>query len=461
MSTLRERIAARLADTSLQEALAKALATVRTRSQGALAELADVDGTREGAGQLRHASVARMGRLLETLEQRLVDGGTTVLWARDAADVRRYVAEISSRYGTRRAILSKTMVGEELELEKCIHDAGMAVVQTDLGERVVQLAGQKPSHITAPCLHMPAAEVGKVLHEKGRLPYSDDPEQLSRSLARALRPQFEQAHIGFGGANLLVAETGTIVCLENEGNVRMGYTLPPVHVVVTGIEKVVESMADARRLLALLPRHATGQRATCYVSMLAPTPFPGQDRYVILVDNGRTELFNGGPFRDLLRCIRCGACMNICPVYERIGGHAYEWTYPGPIGIAMAPLVGPDGPATDGPQLCTLCGACTEICPVRIPLDRLILLGRAKARERRAAMELGLERSALRWFRRAMGDRASYRLADWGHRLGLSWFPGRVTRLERRLGLHDERAAPRPAKMLFRTWWKRRRQGKE
>ena len=200
---------------------------------------------------------------------------------------------------------------------------------------------------------------------------------------------------------------------------------------------------------------ATGQRATCYTSFLGPAPLPGQSRYVILVDGGRSKLFGAGPCRELLHCIRCGACLNVCPVYRRVGGHAYGWTYPGPIGIAMASTLAPDE-AIESLSLCTLCGACSEVCPVRIPLDRLILSGRAAARSRRKGAEVRQERRALRWFRRAMSGRVRYRMSDWGHRLGLAWFGGQVAALQERLGWRGERTAPEPAKQLFRGWWAQR-----
>lgn len=455
MSGMREIVRDKLADAGLQEALGRALDSSNTKSEAALAELDHVPGLKDAAAEIRRHAVGRMWHLLEIFETRLREAGTTVLWARDATDVRRYIAEICSVHKVSKTVLSKTMVGEELALEQSIKDAGSSVIQSDVGERVIQLAQQSPSHIILPCVHLRSADVGKILHEHGRMPYSEDPTELSRGLGKSLRQHFLGAHMGVSGANFLVAETGTIVCVENEGNIRMGYSLPPVHVVVTGVEKVLPTRADARLLLSLLPRMATGQRATCYTSFLGPAPLPGQSRYVILVDGGRSKLFGAGPCRELLHCIRCGACLNVCPVYRRVGGHAYGWTYPGPIGIAMASTLAPDE-AIESLSLCTLCGACSEVCPVRIPLDRLILSGRAAARSRRKGAEVRQERRALRWFRRAMSGRVRYRMSDWGHRLGLAWFGGQVAALQERLGWRGERTAPEPAKQLFRGWWAQR-----
>jgi len=452
MSELRETVREKLADVGLQEALTRALASSNEKREELLEELKEVEALKDSAAEIRRHAVGWMWQLLETLEARLQEAGTTVLWARDKTDVRRYVAEIASAHRVSRTVLSKTMVGEELGLERAVKDAGSSVVQSDVGERVVQLAHQQPSHIILPCIHLRAGDVGKILHEKGRMPYSEDPTELSRGLGKSLRPHFLGAHMGVSGANFMVADCGTIVCVENEGNIRMGYSVPPVHVVVTGVEKVVPTRDDARLLLSLLPRMATGQRATCYTSFLGPAPLPGQSRYVILVDGGRSELFGAGPCRELLHCIRCGACLNVCPVYRRVGGHAYNWVYPGPIGIAMAATIAPDE-AVEGLSLCTLCGACSEVCPVRIPLDRLILLGRATSRGRRNVAGRRQERRGLRWFRRAMSGRARYRLSDWGHRLGLAWFSGKVAAIQDKLGWQGDRAAPTPAKRLFRIWW--------
>lgn len=459
MGSLRSTVRDKLADSRLQAALAKSLATVRAKSERMVRDFADLEEARTTAAALKRKHVSLLRENLLLFEERLKSAGTEVLWADRALDVRRIVADIGKEHGVRRVVLSKTMAGEEVELEHALKSAGMSVVQTDLGERVVQLAGEKPSHVTAPCLHMSAAQVGEVLHREGGLEYSDDPEKLSRTVARALRPRFFEAGMGITGANVAVADSGAIISVENEGNVRLGQTLPTVHIVICGIEKVVHTLTEARHLLALLPRMATGQAATSYVDVLAPVPLPGQRRYVILLDNGRTALFNSGPFRALLRCIKCGSCMNNCPVYERVGGHTYGWTYPGPVGIAMAGHMAPPEVAGETLSLCTLCGACTQACPVKIPLDKLIILGRHRALAFRPKGEVATERKAVRRFRAAFKGRVRYRLSHWGHKRAVAWFPRRLAALQSGLGWDGQRGSPVPAEMLFSTWFKRRKRG--
>jgi len=457
MSELRQLVNRKLSDPSLQAALRKALDTVRRESAAALGELADLDAARDTAGAIRHEGVNLLRENLALFAQRLEAAGTTVLWAETAADARRLVSDIVLEHKALRVIMSKTMVGEEIELEQAVRGAGANVIQTDLGERVVQLAHEKPSHITAPCLHMSAADIGGLLHRTSGMEFTDDATEISRWLAGSLRPVFLDGQLGITGANFVVAETGAIVSVENEGNLRMGYTVPPVHVVVTGIEKVVREMDQVQVLLSLLARKATGQRVPCYVSLLAPAPLPGQKRYVVLVDNGRTDLFNAGPFRELLKCIRCGACMNVCPVYEMVGGHAYRWTYPGPIGIALAPVMAPPGVGKHLPDLCTLCGACTQTCPVKIPLDRLIVLARSRAIGLKSVRETRPQRRALQGLALATKGVFAYRLSHWGHQLAARWFPARLAKLEAKMGWHGDRKSPEPAQSLFRAWFKKRK----
>ncbi len=452
-----ERMNKALEDRVLQAALNKALTTVRRKSAASLMELTEPQDVRDVAAEVKRIAVNSLHRNLQELESRLEHAGTEVLWARNAEEATQHVTDIAREHNIQRAIFSKSMVAEEIELEHALQHAGVRVIQTDLGERVVQLAGQKPSHITAPCLHMSAKEIGKLLKVKTGMEYTDDPERISRYLAEQMRPTFLAAQMGISGVNMAVSRTGTLVMVENEGNVRLGYTLPEVHVAVLGIEKVVETMRDADFVLSLLARKATGQRSTSYLSLLGPGPLPGQKRYVVFVDNGRSFVFSKGPYRELLSCIRCGSCMNVCPVYEKVGGHAYGWTYPGPIGIALMHLMGPPEMASQANYLCSLCGACTEACPVEIPLDKLIVMGRARTNRLKPGKEYRRERRAFRLVTQSMLKGGRYRFTHWGHKVGRAVAPGVVRGVERKLGWHDQRTAPVPAKVLFRTRFKRRK----
>lgn len=451
----RRCIADKLADEGLQRALAKALGVVRRKSEVSLAELGDAAGWMEDLGKRRREHLEALPELLRAFEARLQDAGTHVLWAKDGAEACRLVVELAKSRGVKSAILSKSMVAEEVGLEHALERSGITATQTDLGERVVQVAGQRPSHVTAPCIHMSAIEIGELLSNKlGMMPTSDA-EQISRFLASHLRPAFLEATLGVSGANLAVASTGQLVMVENEGNVRMGYTLPALHVVMVGLEKMVPTPKDALDLLEVLPRVATGQRVPSYISWLAPKPLPGQERVVVLVDNGRSVAYQSPLYRRVLACIRCGRCMNICPVYERVGGHAYGWTYPGPIGLALVPYLAPPEIAAEAMNLCTLCGACAESCPVRIPLDSAIVVGRSKIRMYLAPE---LEKAQAKLFRRVGAVWATplrYRWSHWAHRVGEKWFRKRVLAMEKQVGWAGERVAPKPAEQLFRTWWKR------
>ncbi len=450
----RRCVADRLADQTLQKALAKALAQVREKSAVALDELCDHEGLFHALAAERRACLDSLPSLLLELEANLQSGGSHVLWAATAQHAVDAVVELAKARGVSQAIFAKSMVAEEIELEKGLERSGVTVTQTDLGERIVQLAGQRPSHVTAPCIHMNKETIAELLHKTGGMPLPADAPEMCRFLSHNLRHAFCEAGMGVTGANTAVASTGEIVLVENEGNVRMSYTVPRLHVVLLGIERLVQSPEQALHLLDLLPRAATGQRSPAYISWLPPTPLPGQERFVIFVDNGRTELYSTALHRNVLACIRCGRCMNICPVYERVGGHAYGWTYPGPIGLALAPFLAP-GQAAEALNLCTLCGACAEACPVEIPLDSAIVRSRAVASmdpDDRQLQEILLARWAKAW-----ATPARYKATHWAHRTARKLFPKKVGRMEERFGWGEGRLAPIPARQLFRIWWKRNR----
>jgi len=460
LEPLRRVVSSKLGDERLQATLQRGLATVRGRMEKFRTHLADPEAARALVGEIRHRNVGRLKENLEELEKRLVEAGTQVLWARDAAEARELVAGIARSVSARTAVASKTMVGEEIGLEEALREVPCRLLQTDLGERIVQLAGQSPSHITAPCLHMDAAQVGEILKREAGMAHAQDAEDMCRFVAAALRPEFLSAQIAFSGANMAIVETGELVIVENEGNGRAGFSLAPVHVALVGIEKVVRSRQEAACVLSLLPGGATGQDATVYASFIPAEPEAGRKRFVIFVDNGRSDVFAAGPHRELLRCIRCGACLNVCPVYERVSGHAYSWTYSGPIGIALAPFMGPPVARCTDTDLCTLCGACTEVCPAHIPLDRLIALARRTSNSLRPKAEQKKAQRMARWYARAMSGPGAFGLSHLGHRLATR-FRKTLSRIESAAGWGEERAAPKPARRLFRSMFRQgRRKGR-
>ena len=344
--------------------------------------------------ELRSASAAIRDRALAALdgwllhfEEQATRRGTQVLWAEDVEDARRLVLELCARHGLRKAVKSKSMVSEEAGLNEALAAHGVTPVETDLGEYIIQLAGEAPSHIIAPAIHKDKGEVADLFARHHQRPRLDDIEELTREARVMLREHFLSADLGISGGNFLVAETGSVAIVTNEGNGRMVTTLPRVHIAITGIEKVIPTLEDLSTLNRVLPRSATGQDISNYFSILTGPRRAGdldgpEQMFVILVDGGRSGLV-GGELKDMLRCIRCGACMNHCPVYQTVGGHAYGWVYPGPMGSVLTPAFNGLAQALDLPQAATLCGACHVACPVKIPLPELLRTLREKQTEAR------------------------------------------------------------------------------
>jgi L-lactate dehydrogenase complex protein LldF len=368
----------------LQRALQKAkplFVGKRAKGIAALAEEGlDFETLRTACEGIRNRTLADLDVWLDIFEERAKASGAEVLWARDGEEVGRLVVDIARRHGVTKATKSKSMLSEEAHLNEALAAAGIRPVETDLGEYIVQLAGETPSHIIAPAVHKTIEEVEALFAKEHGRPIatrtSADIPDMTREARQVLRQHFLSAEMGISGANFLIAETGTAALVTNEGNGRMVTTLPKVHVVVTGIEKIVPTLEDFATLMRLLPRSATGQSISNYVSLLTGTRREGdhdgpEKTVFILVDNGRAKLL-GSAYQDMLRCIRCGACMNHCPVYFSLGGHAYGWVYPGPMGSVLTPLYTGIENALDLPHASTGCNQCGSVCPVRIPLPKLM-----------------------------------------------------------------------------------------
>ncbi len=393
-----DRARAALADRQLHVALDRTTSQFGVRRSAALATLPRADAIRDRARDAKMSVLRQLGESLRTFEQRLVENGAQVHWADTASDANRIVVEIAARAGVRRVAKGKSMVSEETHLNAALERAGIAVVETDLGEYIVQLGGDRPSHIIAPIVHMTREQVGRLMHERLGVPYSDDTETLARYARERLRREFLQAEMGVTGANFGVVENGTICLVTNEGNGRMVTTLPRVHVVLMGIEKLVPTMADLDRFLKILARSATGQKITAYTTLLRGPRRTGEDDgpdelHVVLLDNGRSGIL-AGETAEILGCIRCGACLNACPVYKNIGGHAYGDVYPGPVGAVVTPGIRGIEQAADLPDASSLCGACREVCPVRLDIPRMLLALRSRAVQRTpqpVALRIGLK----------------------------------------------------------------------
>ncbi|GIW41034.1 MAG: iron-sulfur cluster-binding protein [Candidatus Binatia bacterium] len=457
-ATFAERAEGPARDARLHRALERASVPYLRKRARALEELEDLEELRTHAREVKEEALRHLPFLLEELERRLRQRGARVVWAARADRALEYVSELVRRKGVRLVVKGKSMTTEEIALNAALESQGVEVVETDLGEYIVQLAGERPSHIVTPAIHRTRADIARLFHERLAVPLGSRPEELTAAARHVLREKFRRAELGVTGVNFAVAENGALVVVENEGNARLCATAPRIHVAVVGIEKVLARVEDLEVLLRLLPRSATGQKLTSYVSWVLPPEAAGADGpeelHVILLDNGRSELLADAVLRESLLCIRCGACLNACPVYRKVGGHAYESPYPGPIGATISPrLVGPR--TRELAFASTLCAACREVCPVRIDIPRLLLALRSEAVERTETA--WWERIGMKFWRWTMVGRRRYELAGtllrWASRFGNGSFrrlPGPLH------GWTRYRDLPAPAPKPFRTLWKER-----
>ncbi len=378
-------------DPVLMGALAKLQRDTRAARPGVVAALPEFETLRDAARDIRSAALDRLDALLEEFEANVEKAGGRVHWCADAAEARRAVIDICRGEGARSVAKGKSMVSEEIALNEALVGEGFAVAETDLGEYVLQLRGEAPSHIVIPAIHLTRAQFAETFrrHHRDLAPDRrlDEPRQITDEARRKLRATFLGADVGITGANFLIAETGSIVLVTNEGNGDLVRALPRTHIVVTGIEKALPTLADALTLLRVLARSATGQDISAYTTFATGTRRPGDADgpdafHVVLVDNGRSELLAGRK-REILRCIRCGACQTACPVYGAVGGHAYGAVYGGPIGSVLTPGLSGHGQAYHLPEASSFCGACQDVCPVRIPIPALLRHWREDAHARR------------------------------------------------------------------------------
>jgi L-lactate dehydrogenase complex protein LldF len=408
---------------------------------------------REQAQAIKAYTVANLDKLLVEFERNITARGATVLWAEDAEEANRHVLQIAREHNVKTVVKGKSMVSEEMELNHTLAAAGIRALETDLGEYLVQLAGQRPTHIVTPALHLSVEDVGRLFAEKLGEPFSAEHEQLTGIARRRLRKEFLLADMGTSGVNFAIAETGTLAIIENEGNVGLSTATPPVHVALMGIEKVLPRIDYLPVFLQLLARVGTGQKLTSYTHLIHGTT-PGRKLYVIILDNGRSKVLGDPAAWQALRCIRCGMCLNVCPVYRRVGGWAYGWVYPGPIGSILTPhLVGLDKAGTL-PFASSLCGACSEVCPVKIDIPHQLVHLRHRAVNEPSPMNSVSERLTWKLWAWAMSGPKRYGLAMWAVRLGvrlskfLPWHPGKLGAWTRGRELPN---VPGPA---FRTWWR-------
>ncbi|MGY2373762.1 LutB/LldF family L-lactate oxidation iron-sulfur protein [Pseudomonas sp. SDO524_S393] len=366
-----------LADTQLRNNFRNAMDSLMTKRATSFSDAHEREHLRSLGNAIRARALSKLPDLLEQLEANLTRNGVTVHWAETVEEANDIVLSIIRRRGATQVIKGKSMVSEEMDMNHVLAAQGVECLESDMGEFIVQLDHEKPSHIIMPAIHKNAGQVASLFHDKLGVEHTEDVDQLIQIGRRVLREKFFEADIGVSGVNFAVAETGTLLLVENEGNGRMSTSVPPVHIAVTGIEKVVENLRDVVPLLSLLTRSALGQPITTYVNMISG-PRKADERdgpeevHLVLLDNGRSQAFADSELRQTLNCIRCGACMNHCPVYTRIGGHTYGEVYPGPIGKIITPHMVGLARVPDHPSASSLCGACGEVCPVKIPIPALL-----------------------------------------------------------------------------------------
>lgn len=361
---------------ALMEAMTKSIDT----SLGICWSIPDWPKWRDLAHDIKAYTLAHLDTLLAQFADNLEAKGATVLWARDAADANQIVMKIARENNVKTVVKGKSMVSEEMELNKALSTIGVEALETDLGEFIVQLTGKRPTHIVTPATHLSAKEVGDVFHEKLGVPFTEQHEELTMIARHKLREKFISADMGISGINIGMASTGSFCLVENEGNIGLSTTAPKIHVALMGIEKLIPGPEYLPLFLNMLPRMGTGQKLTSYTHIFNG-PTEGRKLYVVIIDNGRTRALAAPKHRKVLHCIRCGGCMARCPVYRQVGGWAYGWVYPGPLGIVLTPQLLGLEKAGKLPFASSLCGACSQICPVKVDLAHQIVRSRSESIE--------------------------------------------------------------------------------
>jgi L-lactate dehydrogenase complex protein LldF len=373
-----DNVSRALNDTQLIKNIKSAMGTLVSKRKAIFSDEAETEQLRTLGNALKQKALSKLPQLLEQLEEKCTQNGIKVHWAETTSEANHQVLEIMRSHGATRLVKGKSMVSEEMELNAFLQKNGIEALETDLGEFIIQLNHEKPAHIIVPAIHKNKDQISKIFHEKiPNTPYTEDVAELTAIARKTLRKKFYEAEVGLSGVNFAVAETGTLCLVENEGNGRMCTTVPGVHIALMGLEKVVEKLEDLPPLLRLLTGSATGQLITTYVNMITTARKQGEkdgpkEVHLIILDNGRSQIFADPERRQTLQCIRCGTCLSHCPVYNRIGGHAYGYTYPGPIGKILNPQV--EGLKAAGvlATASSLCNACEEVCPVKIQIPDLI-----------------------------------------------------------------------------------------
>lgn len=454
-----------LADENLQKALNKSGGGFIDKRAEARAALPEFDALRDQARDIKNHTLDHLDLYLERYEEKVTVAGGHVHWAEDAEDARRIITGICERLDAKTVTKGKTMISEEIALNDHLEELGIKVVETDLGEYIIQLRKEPPSHIIAPAIHVTKEQVeADFRHHHDHLPGErslEAPETLVAEARTVLRQKYLEADVGITGANFLIAETGTSIIVTNEGNGDLTQSLPKAHIVLASLEKVVPTMEDASAILRVLARSATGQEFSTYTTLStgprrADDPDGPGEYHVVLLDNGRSGML-GTEFQEMLRCIRCGACMNHCPVYHAVGGHAYGWVYPGPMGAVLTPSLIGVNKAGHLPNASTFCGRCEAVCPMRIPLPRMMRHWRKQEFERHMG-PASVRRNLALWSRLARRPRLYQFASSIAVRAlkVMSMGRGRLRRVPFGSGWVRHRDLPAPQGRTFQQMWRER-----
>lgn len=467
--TFDQNAQAALQDLQLKGALNNLTNTFGERRKLAIQSVNNWEGLREKARKIKDETLLHLDKYLEKFVENAEKSGAKIHWAVDGKEANEIILGLIKERNAKNVVKSKSMVSEETHLNAALEKAGIFPVETDLGEWIIQLADETPSHIVVPAIHKTKKQIADLFVEKVGIPPTEDVDKLTQTARRILRQKFEEAEIGISGVNFGIAETGTILILENEGNIRLTTGLPKTHVALMGIEKILPNLTDLDIFLKLLPRSGTGQRLTTYQSLITGTKRDAdaegpEELHIVLLDNGRSKMLSHPVTRQSLACIRCGACLNSCPVYQQIGGHAYGSVYPGPIGAVITPQLSGIEKNKQLPYASSLCGACREVCPVKIDIPELLLHLRAKVVEEKPKF---LESFAFKLYSKAWSGNKSYELGTRTARF-MQKFVAKEDKIGKQSGLMAKlapplgnwtefRDAPTIACKSFREIWKEKK----
>lgn len=454
------RIRQQIDDPVMRKAIASAQERIGANRQKMVEELGHWEAWRERASQIRNHVLDNLDAYLYQLSEKVTENGGHVFFAATKEEATQYILQVAQAKRAKKIVKSKSMVTEEIGMNHVLQQAGIEVIETDLAEYILQLDGDAPSHIVVPAIHKDRQQIRRVLHDRLGYDGPDTPEAMTRFIRQKIREDFLSADIGVTGCNFAVAETGSVCLVTNEGNARMCTTLPKTHIAVMGMERLAPTFEEVDVLITLLARSAVGARLTGYNTWLTGPREAGnvdgpEEFHLVILDNGRSQVL-GSAFRDVLRCIRCGACMNTCPAYRHIGGHGYGSIYPGPIGAVISPLLGGYRDFKDLPYACSLCTACDSVCPVQIPLSKLIL------RHRRVMAEQGMtpkaEQRAIKMFAYANSHPGLWKVGMVAGAQAASWFikGGKAPLNIGAIGDWTEaRDLPEADGESFRSWFKK------